>query len=70
MNQDLSHFECLNQLNPTRILFYQNGLVQTAMKYGKNRVNLDFSLVADKQNLFTSAPYISTYQSIKEEDTF
>ncbi|MEK5216813.1 antibiotic biosynthesis monooxygenase family protein [Psychrobacillus sp. FSL H8-0487] len=33
-------------------------------------VNLDFSMIADKQNLFTSAPYISTYQSIEEEEAF
>ena len=33
-------------------------------------VNLDFSIVADKQNIFTSAPYVSTYHSTEEEGAF
>lgn len=33
-------------------------------------VSLDFSMVTDKQNLFTSAPYIAKYKSTEEEEAF
>lgn len=35
----------------------------------QKQLQLDFSHIADKQNIFTSAPYVTNYKSIKEKET-